>query len=238
MSAIGQDRLVRLFDAAVVLNGDRRTEVVPSARVATRHLGVNLIYTPVGGGSARSHHHGAAETAVYVLEGRAGFYCGGGLRDRVEADQGTFVFIAPYAVHQEYNPAPVPHTIVVARDIHGSSWYAADPLETTPATGTGVSASQRAIDRASCGAQRVLLTTRSRAAGARDVVGAEGRETAILVLSGEAQLAAEGAEALAGQQGDWFYVLPDAACTLTNRGTVPAALLVIQGPPVDEPALA
>jgi len=238
MSAIGQERLVRLFDAAVVPGGERRTEVVPSARASTRHLGVSLIYTPVGGGSAQSHHHGAAETAVYVLEGRAGFYCGGGLRDRVEADPGTFVFITPYAVHQEYNPVPVPHTIVVVRDVHGSSWHAADPLESTPATGTGVSASQRAIDRASCGARRVLLTTRSLAAGAREMVSAEGRETAILVLSGQAQLAAEGDGALAGRQGDWFYVLPDAACTVTNRGTAPAALLVIQGPPVDEPALA
>src|SRR5262249_35731489 len=238
MSAVGQDRLVRLFDAAVALDGDRRTEVVPCARVSTRHLGVSLIYTPVGGGSAQSHHHGAAETAVYVLEGRAGFYCGGGLRDRVEADPGTFVFIAPYAVHQEYNPVPVPHTIVVVRDVHGSSWYAANPLETTPATGTGVFASQRAIDRASCGAQRVLLTTRALAAGARGGVGAGGRETAILGLSGGAEVGGGGGRGLAGQAGDWFYVLPDAACTVTNRGTGPAALLVIQGPRVDEPALA
>jgi hypothetical protein len=58
------------------------------------------------------------------------------------------------------------------------------------------------------------------------------------VLSGETELAAEGDRALAGQAGDWFYVLPDAACTVTNRGTGPAALLVIQGPLVDEPALA
>ena len=170
MSAIGQERLVRLFDAAVVLNGNRLTPVIPSARVSTRHLGINLIYTPVGGGSAQSHHHGAAETTVYVLDGKAGFYCGGGLRDRVEADQGTFVFIAPQAVHQEYNSAPVPHTrSVVARDLHGSSWYAADPLETTPATGTGVSASERAVDGASCGAQWMLLTTRSWVAGAQEV---------------------------------------------------------------------
>jgi uncharacterized RmlC-like cupin family protein len=238
MSAIRQERLVRLFDAAVALNGERRTEVVPSARVTTRHLGVSLIYTPVGGGSAQSHHHGAAETAVYVLEGRAGFYCGGGLRDRVEADPGTFVFIAPYAVHQEFNPAPLPHTMVVARDLHGTSWYEAEAPDTTPGTGTGVAASERAIDRASCGAQRVLLTTRSLAAGAREVVAAEGRETAILVLQGEAQLAADGDQALVGRAGDWFYVLPDAACTVTNRGTAPAALLVIQGPPVDAPALA
>src|SRR5262249_11995808 len=211
MSAVGQDRLVRLFDAAVALDGDRRTEVVPCARVSTRHLGVSLIYTPVGGGSAQSHHHGAAETAVYVLEGRAGFYCGGGLRDRVEADPGTFVFIAPYAVHQEYNPVPVPHTIVVVRDVHGSSWYAADPLETTPATGTGVFASQRAIDRASCGAQRVLLTTRALAAGAPAGGGAGGRETANLGLRGETGLAAEGGRAPGGRGGGGLSGVPRAA---------------------------
>jgi uncharacterized RmlC-like cupin family protein len=238
MSAIGQNRLVRLFDAAIVISGERLTPVIPSARVSTRHLGVNLIYTPVGGGSAQSHHHGAAETAVYVLDGQAGFYCGGGLRDRVEADPGTFVFIAPWAVHQEYNPAPVPHTIVVARDLHGSSWYAANAPATTPATGTGVATSERAVDGASCGARRMVLTTRSLAAGTREVVGAEGRETAILVLRGEAELAAEADHALAGRAGDWFYLVPDTACTATNRGDAPAALLVIQGPPVDAPVLA
>jgi uncharacterized RmlC-like cupin family protein len=236
MSAIGQGRVVRLLDAPVAFDGNRGVELVPSERASTRHLGIRLIHTPVGGGSERSHHHGPAETAVYVLDGRAGFYCGGGLRDRVEAAAGGFIFIAPYAVHQEYNPDPVPHHIVVVRDVHGSSWHAADPPETTPAGGTGVSASDAGIDAAAGGARRVRLATRPLAPGTPAMVAAEGREAAIMVLSGEARLQADGDEALAGAAGDWFYVPPDAACTVTSEGTAPAAVLVVHGPPVDAPA--
>ncbi len=39
MSAIRQERLVRLFDGAVVLNGERLTPVIPSARVTTFQSG-------------------------------------------------------------------------------------------------------------------------------------------------------------------------------------------------------
>ena len=49
------------------------------------------------------HHHGALESVIYVISGRARFRYGDRLERVVEAQTGDFVFVPPYLVHQEIN---------------------------------------------------------------------------------------------------------------------------------------
>jgi uncharacterized RmlC-like cupin family protein len=49
------------------------------------------------------HHHGAAETAGYVLTGRARVYYGPGYTSYVDVRAGEFIFVPPYMPHIEAN---------------------------------------------------------------------------------------------------------------------------------------
>src|SRR5260370_13547988 len=60
LSTVHQDPVVRLIDRPASGEGLRRVELAPSPTAPTRHLGVGLVWTPPGGGSPASHHHGAA----------------------------------------------------------------------------------------------------------------------------------------------------------------------------------
>jgi uncharacterized RmlC-like cupin family protein len=173
---------------------------------------------------------------VYVLEGEAGFQCGGGLRERAEAGPGAFFFIAPHSVHQEYNPGRVAHTVVVARDVHGSSWFAAEAPESTPVDGTGIFVGEDGIGPAAGGARRLTLSLHALAPAERTVIDPAGRDTVVAVLDGQSSFISEGAEALVGGAGDWVYVPPDAACTVVNpHSSAAATLLVLHGPTIDAP---
>ncbi|NJP92710.1 cupin domain-containing protein [Nonomuraea sp. FMUSA5-5] len=60
------------------------------------------------------HHHGASETAIYVVSGRPSFVF---LEDdkevRVDAGPGDYVFVPPYVPHREENPDPSQEAVVV-----------------------------------------------------------------------------------------------------------------------------
>lgn len=49
------------------------------------------------------HHHGDAETAGYVLKGRARIYFGEGYRQYIDMSEGDFVFVPPHMPHIECN---------------------------------------------------------------------------------------------------------------------------------------
>lgn len=49
------------------------------------------------------HHHGDAETAGYVLKGRARIYFGVGFKEHVDVEEGEFVFVPPRMPHIETN---------------------------------------------------------------------------------------------------------------------------------------
>ncbi len=62
------------------------------------------------------HHHGASETAVYVLRGRARIHYGEGFREYVEIGPGDFAFVPAYLPHVEANVSPdEPVEFIVAR---------------------------------------------------------------------------------------------------------------------------
>lgn len=63
------------------------------------------------------HHHGEAETAIFVRSGHPDFVFHDGEREvRISTGPGDYVFIPPYLPHREENPSPgEPAVVVVAR---------------------------------------------------------------------------------------------------------------------------
>jgi uncharacterized RmlC-like cupin family protein len=51
------------------------------------------------------HHHGALESVIYVVKGRARMRWGDRLEYVAEAGPGDFIFVPPYVPHQEINAA-------------------------------------------------------------------------------------------------------------------------------------
>jgi uncharacterized RmlC-like cupin family protein len=50
-----------------------------------------------------AHHHGALETVIYVVSGRARMRWGERLEFMAEAGPGDFIFVPPFVPHQEIN---------------------------------------------------------------------------------------------------------------------------------------
>jgi uncharacterized RmlC-like cupin family protein len=53
-----------------------------------------------------AHHHGALESVIYVVRGRARMRWGEQLEFVAEAGPGDFIFVPPYVPHQEINASP------------------------------------------------------------------------------------------------------------------------------------
>jgi uncharacterized RmlC-like cupin family protein len=52
-----------------------------------------------------AHHHGALESVIYVVRGRARMRWGNRLEYVAEAGPGDFIYVPPYVPHQEINAA-------------------------------------------------------------------------------------------------------------------------------------
>jgi uncharacterized RmlC-like cupin family protein len=50
-----------------------------------------------------AHHHGALESVIFVVRGRARMRWGERLEFVAEASAGDFIFVPPYVPHQEIN---------------------------------------------------------------------------------------------------------------------------------------
>ncbi|TME40011.1 MAG: cupin domain-containing protein [Chloroflexi bacterium] len=61
------------------------------------------------------HHHGAYESAIYVLRGRIRLEFGKGGKDVLEAAAGDTLYVAPGEIHREGNPDDEASEIVVVR---------------------------------------------------------------------------------------------------------------------------
>lgn len=74
-------------------------------------------YVELGPGlQSAVHHHGEAESAIYVISGRARFFNGERLEFAHEAGPGDFVWVPPHEVHLEMNASDSePVRMVVAR---------------------------------------------------------------------------------------------------------------------------
>jgi uncharacterized RmlC-like cupin family protein len=100
-------------------SGMERVIAVSRDTVGSDRLYSSIVTTaPLG--RTEIHHHGACETSIYILSGRARFYSGDGLRDIVDAEQGDFVYVPAYEVHVEENASDSePLTVLLSRNCAG-----------------------------------------------------------------------------------------------------------------------
>jgi uncharacterized RmlC-like cupin family protein len=62
------------------------------------------------------HHHGEAETAIYVVAGNPVFvFADGDAEVRIETEPGDYVFVPPFVPHREENPGDGTAVVVIAR---------------------------------------------------------------------------------------------------------------------------
>lgn len=63
-----------------------------------------------------AHHHGALESVIYVISGKARMRWGERLEYVAEAGPGDFIYVPPYVPHQEINANPAePLSCVLVR---------------------------------------------------------------------------------------------------------------------------
>lgn len=92
-----------------------RAEGVGAKTVGAEGIWVGHVTVDKGVHSG-AHHHGALESAIYIISGRARFRYGAHLEHAVAAEAGDFIFVPPYLVHQEINAsADEPVEMIVAR---------------------------------------------------------------------------------------------------------------------------
>jgi uncharacterized RmlC-like cupin family protein len=104
------DRVPDLASGAMI-----REAAISQTVVGAQKIWVGYVELPPGLVSA-VHHHGEAESAIYVISGRARFYAGPQLTEMREAEAGDFVWVPPHLVHVEMNPREdEPVRMVVAR---------------------------------------------------------------------------------------------------------------------------
>lgn len=97
--------------------GMRRLEAISGKTVGARNLWMGQTHVPASTGSA-NHHHGASETAIYVVTGNPVFVFldvegQEPVETRIETGPGDYVFVPPYVPHREENPDPDTEVVVV-----------------------------------------------------------------------------------------------------------------------------
>jgi uncharacterized RmlC-like cupin family protein len=110
-------RVIRAAERApdVASGPMRREAAISDALTGARKLWLGYVELPPGLVSA-VHHHGGAESGIYVIAGQARFFAGERLAEVLDAGPGDFVWVPPHAVHVEMNrSASEPARMVVAR---------------------------------------------------------------------------------------------------------------------------
>ena len=90
------------------------------AAISTDLVGASKIwvgFVELGPGMRSAvHHHGEAESAIYIISGQARFLCGDQLEASYDAEPGDFVWVPPHVAHVEINRSDnEPLLTVVAR---------------------------------------------------------------------------------------------------------------------------
>ncbi|AKV04797.1 putative mannose-6-phosphate isomerase [Labilithrix luteola] len=82
--------------------GMNRAAAIDAARAGARKIWAGTV-TIHPNAKTGAHHHGALESVIYVVRGRARMRWGDRLEFTAEAGPGDFIFVPPYAPHQEIN---------------------------------------------------------------------------------------------------------------------------------------
>jgi uncharacterized RmlC-like cupin family protein len=93
--------------------GMRRFEAISGTSVGAEKLWMGQTHVAPHTSSG-DHHHGQAETAIYIVSGHPVFVFADGADEvRVETGPGDYIFVPPYVPHREENPSPDSEAVVV-----------------------------------------------------------------------------------------------------------------------------
>ena len=96
-------------------SGMTRLEAISGKTVGSDKLWMGQTHVAPATASG-DHHHGDAETAIYVQSGHPVFvFADGDQEVRLEAEPGDYIFVPPFAPHREENPGPDEAVVVIAR---------------------------------------------------------------------------------------------------------------------------
>lgn len=82
--------------------GMDRKAAITFARVGAQKLWAGTVHIHPNAKTG-AHHHGALESVIYVLKGRARMRWGERLEFVAEAGPGDFIYVPPFVPHQEIN---------------------------------------------------------------------------------------------------------------------------------------
>lgn len=82
--------------------GMSRAAAINAARVGAQKIWAGTVSIEPNAKTG-AHHHGALESVIYVVRGRARMRWGDRLEFVAEAGPGDFIFVPPYVPHQEIN---------------------------------------------------------------------------------------------------------------------------------------
>jgi uncharacterized RmlC-like cupin family protein len=82
--------------------GMNRAAAINSARVGAQKIWAGTV-SICANAKTGAHHHGALESVIYVVRGRARMRWGDRLEYVAEAGPGDFIYVPPYVPHQEIN---------------------------------------------------------------------------------------------------------------------------------------
>jgi len=103
----------QLSEDTAQTKGMRRYEAISGKRNGSRKIWMGKNHVAPNMRSA-DHHHGEAETGIYVVSGHPVFvFLEDGAERRIEAGAGDYVYVPPYVPHREENPSPDEEAIVV-----------------------------------------------------------------------------------------------------------------------------
>lgn len=82
--------------------GMDRKAAINQARVGAQKIWAGTVHIHPNAKTG-AHHHGALESVIYVVKGRARMRWGEALEFTAEAGPGDFIYVPPYVPHQEIN---------------------------------------------------------------------------------------------------------------------------------------
>lgn len=93
--------------------GMRRYEAISGRMTGSRNIWMGKTVVDPGMVSS-DHHHGKAETGIYVVSGHPVFvFLEDNEERRIETEPGDYVYVPPWVPHREENPSPEEEAVVV-----------------------------------------------------------------------------------------------------------------------------
>jgi uncharacterized RmlC-like cupin family protein len=92
-----------------------RREAISGKNAGSEKVWMGQTHVAPGTRSA-DHHHGEAETAIYVLSGTPAFVFAQGRDEvRLQTEPGDYIFVPPFVPHREENPGQEEAVVIIAR---------------------------------------------------------------------------------------------------------------------------